>query len=82
MKKVLAMVLIVIVLASTLGCVRGREVHGVQVSSYGFANKDDAVEGVEYEVSVRNAVWSALAVETVIVPILYFMFYVWVPIKE
>ncbi len=80
MKKLLILMLIGVMMVSTVGCVRSVEVDGRKVSSYGFANKSDAVEGIQYEVSIRNAIWSILALETVVAPVLYFMFYVWTPV--
>lgn len=81
MRKVITVLLIVVVLMATTGCVKSREVNGVEVKSYGFANKEEAVDGVKYEVSFINAFWSAISLETVVAPVLYFMFYVWVPVE-
>lgn len=80
MNKVLGIVLISVLLFSVVGCEASREIQGTEIKSYGLLNQDEAVDGVVYGISVRNAIWSVIALETIVVPVLYFMYYIWVPI--
>ena len=80
MKKVLCMLLIGILLCSFVSCEVSREIQGVAVKSYGLLNQDEAIEGVVYGISVQNAIWTIIALETIVVPVLYFMYYIWVPV--
>ncbi len=44
----------------------------------GFSSKK---QGVEYKVSVRNAIWSFIAIETIVAPVLWATDFVYCPIK-
>lgn len=81
MKKIFILFLCMLLLFPLVGCVREVQVGSEMVSAYGLMNQDEAVPGVKYEISVNNAVWTALSVETIVTPILYFMYYIWVPVE-
>lgn len=81
MNKVITCVLILVFTFAMVGCESGANVDGTFVKSYGLMSQDDKVAGVEYTISIWNAVVAILTFETVIVPIIYLAEYMYVPVK-
>lgn len=48
---------------------------------YGWMDKENRIEGVEYELSAGDLVWSCVLGETVIVPIIMTGLYLWEPVS-
>ena len=81
MKKILILLLCMLLLFPLVGCVREVQVGSEMAPAYGLLNQDEVVPGVKYAISVRNAVWTALSFATIVTPVLYFMYYIWVPVE-
>ena len=80
-KKALTVLLTLVLMASFSGCTQGAMVDGEYVSSYGFLNSGDKVENVNYEISISNAIITVIFSETIVIPILYFASYIYVPVN-
>lgn len=52
----------------------------VTIYPYGWANKSEKVEGIEYKVSVGNIIWSVILSETIAVPIYFTGWKLWEPV--
>ena len=85
-----------IVFMSTGGCANEREmmlpvrekINGeeqtvmkeVLVEPFGFFDQNKKIDGIEYEVSTGNIVWSIIFSETVVVPVVLLGWYLWEPV--
>ena len=75
MKRLTALLLGTALLTTAPAC-KGETQHG---ECLGFDDDEDRDPNLNYDISVRNAVWSVLGFETVIAPILFFTDYAYCP---
>ena len=81
MKKFIAGTLVVACLFGLFGCANPKTINGVKYDTYGILNASDKKNpNISYEVSVGNIIWSAILVETIIVPIYFIGFDLYEPI--
>jgi hypothetical protein len=81
MKKLIAAVVLSACLM--VGCGEPKVIEGKCQPTYGLLNKDENKDPtIRYEVSVGNIIWTALLVETVVVPIYFIGFSLFNPIAK
>ncbi|NCB03798.1 MAG: hypothetical protein EOM67_16825 [Spirochaetia bacterium] len=78
MKKILIVLLLIL---SLTGCDSGAIVHDEYIPSYGLMSVDKKRDDVAYQISIKNAIITMLFSETIIVPILYLLEYVYIPVE-
>ena len=81
MKKVIALILCISLLACTMsGCASDLNVNGKTTSPYGLFNMNDKDPCVKYKVCVGNVIWGCLLFETAFVPVIVFGWFLYEPI--
>ena len=80
MKKKIALMLMIasLFVSCTEGAFIEKNGEQVWVKSYGLNGKPE--KGIEYEVNAMNAVVSIFCLETVLVPVVYVLDYIYVPV--
>lgn len=84
MKKLAILVIALMIVLSSCASSRTFQIDGqtVEVKPYGWANKEARYnDRVVYEVSLGNAVWSAIGFETIVLPIWLTGWQLWQPVK-
>lgn len=54
--------------------------NSVYVDTYGLITRDKKVDGVHYEVSTGNVVWSILLAESIVAPVYFLGFSLYEPV--
>jgi len=81
MKRFIAGTLIAVCLFGLFGCASPKNINGIRYDTYGILNASDKKNpNISYEVSIGNIIWSALLVETIIVPIYFIGFDLYEPV--
>ena len=81
MKRIMAALLMIIVLAVNAGCGDTKTVNGVTYDTYGLINEGDKHNPyIQYEPIWGNIVWGIILVETIIAPIYFFGFSMFEPV--
>jgi hypothetical protein len=83
MKKLVSLLLCVSLLACTMsGCAHDLYVNGKTVTPYGLINADEKDPCVQYKVCVGNIVWACILSETVFVPVIVILWFVYQPVGK
>jgi hypothetical protein len=72
MKKILSILFVVLILVSSCASPKTFVIDGqrTEVKPYGWANKESRYnEQVVYEVNLGNVIWSAIGIETIVLPV-------------
>ena len=78
-KKVLVCMLLAFTMMFT-SCADPQVICGEKVRCHGIFNKQNAVEGVEYQVSVESVVWGCLGFQNVVMPVVLVGWYLYEPV--
>lgn len=71
MRKIAAILCVVLLLSLNMGCGDARTINGTLHSTYGIFNPGDKDPDVCYRVIFGNIVWSVLLFETIIMPVYF-----------
>ena len=83
MKRVLAMVCILLVLVCSFACGSDKVIDGKKYTTYGLVNRDEARDpNIEYSLILGNCVWGIILCETVVAPVYFFGFSVYEPVGK
>jgi hypothetical protein len=84
MKKLAILLMALIVILSSCASSKTFQIDGqaVEVKPYGWANKEARYnDKVVYEVSLGNVIWSAIGIETIVLPVWLTGWQLWQPVK-
>ena len=83
MKKVIIFMAVVAMLFGCADSKTFRKSDGTTFTAkpYGWMDKENRIDGVSYELSEGNLVWSCVLGETVVVPIVLTGLYLWEPVE-
>ena len=66
-----------------IACGSDKTINGKYYETYGLINKDEVKDlNIEYKLITGNIVWGIILIETVIVPLYFFGWSLWEPIKS
>ncbi len=83
MKKIIAIIIILVFLASFLGCADTKIIDGVEYDTYGLLNEDEKRNpDIQYEIVWGNIIWGVIFFETIVAPIYFFGFSMWEPVGK
>jgi hypothetical protein len=77
MKKIL----ILLIIFTLIGCDSGAIINDEYIPSYGLMSYNEKRNDIIYGISIKNAIVTILFLETVIVPILYLLEYMYIPVE-
>lgn len=80
MKKVTAIICLILFTFATAGCGDGMRINGAYCDTYGLLNRELKCDGVQYKTIVGNVILGVVLFETVLAPIYFFGFSLYEPI--
>lgn len=82
-KAIIAAIAVALTFASCAKEKKFTRSNGTQFAAkpYGWATKEDKIEGVEYEVSTPNLILSAVFSETIVIPLVVTATELWEPVS-
>jgi hypothetical protein len=82
MKKIAVVIVILFFVIMVSGCGESKTINGIEYDTYGLFNKADYRNPeIKYNIIVGNIVWSAILVETIIIPIYFMGFSLYEPVR-
>jgi hypothetical protein len=82
MKRFTSLILIIIITFTFIACGTNKTINGKKYETYGLINQEEVKDpAIKYNLIVGNIVWSVILCETVIVPLYFFGWSLWEPIK-